>query len=605
MLNAQQSLRQYLAAKLPDYMLPAAFVALDVLPLTSNGKVDRKALPVPVWDMRATTVVPQTAVEQTLADIWAAVLRLESVGVQDNFFELGGDSILALQMVSRAAQAGVSLSPRQIFQYQTIAELAAVAETSTASVKADVAVGAVPLTPIQQWFFEQDVADPHHFNQAVCLELPLGVDRDRLDQAIQKVVTYHDALRLRFNQTDKGWQQWFAEPEAVGIEAVVWADLAELPEGEQGAAIATHADQLQASLNLADGPLVRVGAFDLGAKRPSQLLIVAHHLVVDGLSWRIWLEDLLLAYRQGNGGFSPKTASFKQWSLWLQSVTAQCQDNDALQYWQAIPQSFAIPVDHNTGENTAAAAQTINITLAPEYTEALLQDVPSTYNTHIDDVLLTALVQSFAEWMGESSLLLTLENYGRHPESLGGELNLARTVGWFTCLHPVYLQLVGNDRGEQLKAIKGQLRQVPHQGLSYGLLRYGAEVEGLAVEPSLSFNYLGQFDVLLAEAEGFRLLPTPGATSSPANRRSHLLDINGSIRHGQLQLEWIYSCNHYDRSTVANLAQSYLTALQQLIDHCQGIETQGYTPEDFNLVQLDQAALDAVLGQVTFQGGGR
>ncbi|MEL7313640.1 MAG: amino acid adenylation domain-containing protein, partial [Cyanobacteria bacterium J06559_3] len=598
-----QILRQYLAEKLPDYMLPTAFIFLDVLPLTSNGKVDRQALPAPVWESATTETVPQTAVEQTLADIWAAVLRLGSVGVRDNFFELGGDSILALQMVSRAAQAGVSLSPRQIFQHQTIAELAALAGTTATSVEADLVVGSVPLTPIQHWFFEQKLAHPHHFNQAACLELPLTVDRDRLDQAIQKVMAYHDALRLRFSKTDEGWQQWFAEPELSVVDSVAWVDLTALSKAEQTEAIAAHADQLQASLNLASGPLVRVGGFELGTERPSQLLIVIHHLVVDGLSWRILLEDLLLAYQQADGGFLPKTASFKQWSLWLQSVTSQCEDKDTLRYWQTMPQNFVIPVDYNTRENIAAATQTVTIELSSQYTQALLQDVPSTYNTQINDVLLTALLQVFAKWTGERSLLLTLENYGRRPEVLGGELNLARTVGWFTCLHPVYLQLIGSDPGEHLKAIKGQLRQLPHEGLSYGLLRYGAEVEGLAVEPPISFNYLGQFDTLLAEAEGFRLLPTPRASNSPGNRRSHLLDINGWIRHGQLQIEWTYSQNYHDRTTVEGLAQNYLAALQQLIDHCQDARQQGYTPDDFNLVQLDQATLDAVLGKVTFQGG--
>ena len=536
-------------------------------------------------------------------DIWAGVLRLESVGVHDNFFELGGDSILALQMVSRAAHAGVLLSPRQIFQHQTIAKLAVVAGTLAMPTKAELAIGPVPLTPIQCWFFEQNLANPHHFNQAVCLELPPAVDRDRLNQAVQKVVAHHDALKLRFSKTDKGWQQEFTELES--IELVTWVDLTALSEGEQAEAIVTHADKLQASLDLENGPLVNVMGFDLGGRRPGQLLIVMHHLVVDGLSWRILLEDLLLAYRQGNEGvlFPPKTSSFKHWSLCLQSTVAQCEDKNTRQYWQDIPQGLTIPIDHCTGENIAAKAAKVAVALSPQDTYALVQEVPSTYNTQINDVLLTALVQVFASWTGESSLLLTLENHGRHPEVLGAELNLARTVGWFTCLHPVYLQLMGGDLSEQLKAIKGQLRQLPHQGLSYGLLRYGLEVEGLAVDPPVSFNYLGQFDALLAEAEGFRLLSTSGATSSHQNRRSHLLDINGWIRNSQLQLEWTYSQNHHDRTTVEGLAQKYLEALQQLINHCQKAEVKGYTPEDFNLVTLDQAALDAVLGKVTFQGG--
>lgn len=638
-------LRTFLSEKLPDYMLPAAFVSLAAMPLTSNGKVDRKALPVPTWESVKTGTAPQTAVEHTLADIWAAVLRLKSVGVHDNFFELGGDSILALQMVSRAAQAGILLSPQQIFQHQTISELAAVAGTTAhASAGIDLAVGEVPLTPIQRWFFEQNLASPHHFNQAVYLELPPVVDRDRLNQAIQQVMTYHDVLRLRFKQTDEGWRQHFAvmeTPESPAAKLIPWFDLSSLSEGEQAQAIATHANELQSSLNLESGPLVQVGGFDLGFHRPSQLLIVIHHMVVDGLSWRILLEDLLLAYRGGtflaldnegapmrdetsplsqgsddkgraltqgvdifnwnNSQLPPKTQSFKQWALWLQEVTNQCKD--AISYWRTIPRDFSIPVDFCRGENNAAVAETVTIAISPRYTQALLQEVPSTYNTQINDVLLTALVKAFADWTGKQSLLITLENYGRHPEVLGGELNLSHTVGWFTCLHPLYLELASTDPGEQLKAVKAQLRQLPHQGLSYGLLRYEAGVEDLSVEPPVSFNYLGQFDAFLTDAEGFCLLPTPGATSSPQNRRLHLIDINGWIRNRQLQLEWSYSRHHYRRSTVESLAQRYLQALQLLIDHCQFADDQGYTPEDFSLAQLDQATLNAVLGKVRFQGG--
>ncbi|MEB3357183.1 MAG: amino acid adenylation domain-containing protein [Synechococcales bacterium] len=604
-------LRSFLAKKLPDYMLPTAFIPLEVLPLTSNGKVDRRSLPTPVWESTVLETPPQTPVEQTLAEIWSAVLRLETVGVQDNFFELGGDSILALQMVSRAAQAGLSLSPRQIFQYQTIADLAAVAEATTApAVEPTVETGRVPLTPIQNWFFEQGLANPHYFNQAVYLELPLGVDRDRLDRAIQQVVNRHDVLRLRFEQADTGWQQQFSE--AAGVEPITWFDLSSLLEGDQAQAIEWLADELQASLHLEQGPLMRVGGFDLGRERPNRLLILMHHLVVDGLSWRILLEDMLLAYRQLDPQglkiapeeplqLPPKTQSFKQWATWLQTAISQAEE--ALPYWQNLPQPSPLPLDQSPGENTVAAAETLTVALLPQHTQALLQTVPLAYKTEINDVLLTALMQVLANWTGRRSHLLTLENHGRHPEALGGELNLSRTVGWFTGLYPVELQLTGSETGDQLKAIKAQLRQVPHRGLSYGLLRYGVGSEGLAVQPQISFNYLGQFDGLMAEAAGFRLLATPGMTSDRRNERSHLIDINGWIRDGQLQMAWTYSRHHHHRSTLEQLTHEYLEALQRLVAHCQSTGYQEYCPGDFSLVQLDQATLEAVLGNVTFQGG--
>jgi len=526
------------------------------------------------------------------------------VGLHDNFFELGGDSILALQMVSRAAQAGLSLSPRQIFQHQTIAELATVVETTAAAVVPTVEAGMVPLTPIQQWFFEQNWANPHYFNQAVCLELPPDVDRGCLDRAIQQVAAHHDGLRLRFECTAEGWQQRYAE--ASTVEPVVWYDLSSFPKDDQVREVERLANQLQASLHLEKGALMRVGGFDLGAEHPSRLLIVMHHLVVDGLSWRILLEDLLLAYRQGTQGVKAqlpaKTHSFKQWANWLQSALKQAQE--ALPYWQELPQPSPLPLDQSTGENTMATAETVAVALSSHHTQALLQTVPLAYKTEINDLLLTALMQVLTEWTRARLHVVTLENHGRHPEILGGELNLSRTVGWFTGLHPVALQLPGNDPGEQLQAIKAQLRRVPHQGVSYGLLRYGAGHEGLVVQPPISFNYLGQFDGLLAEAAGFRLLESPGATSDGRHGRSHLIDINGWIRDDQLHLAWTYSHHHHRRSTLEHLANRYLEALQRLITHCQTAEPQAYSPEDFSLVQLDQATLEAVLGTVTFQGGG-
>ncbi|MDB9524397.1 amino acid adenylation domain-containing protein [Oscillatoria sp. CS-180] len=599
-----QNLKNHLADQLPSYMLPAAFVELESLPLTRNGKVDRRSLPAPTWESETAEALPQTLIEQRLADIWASVLRLETVGLNDNFFDLGGDSILALQMVSRAAQAGLSISPRQIFQHQTIAELATVIETAAAGVIAPMAeTGNVPLTPIQQWFFKQNLANPHHFNQAVYLELPLAADRGCLDRAIQQVVNHHDVLRLRFEPTHGDWQQHYAEAPEVG--AITWYDLSSLTEDDQAQKVEQLANELQASLRLETGPLIRIGGFNLGLERPSRLLIVMHHLVVDGLSWRILLADLLLAYQQELRGVTaqlpPKTHSFKQWATWLESINGQAEE--ARPYWQTLPQSSSLPLDQNTGENTVAVAATVRASLSSHQTQALLQEVPSLHNVQMDDVLLTALVQVLTNWTEARSHLVMLENYGRYPDIWGNELNLSRTVGWFTCLHPVALQLAGEELGEQLKSVKTQLRQVPHQGLSYGLLRYSMDVEELARQPQISFNYLGQFDGLLAEANGFRLLETPGKTHDGRNKRSHLIEINSRIRDGQLQMDWTYSQHHHHRSTLEHLADQYIVALQELMTYCQSAAPQLYSPGDFSLVQLDQTTLEAVLGNVTFQGG--
>ncbi len=595
------ALRQFLLSRVPDYMLPAQFICLEVLPLTANGKIDRRALPAPNWE-RDQFGLPQTDLEQRLAAIWAAALRLKAVGLHDNFFDLGGDSILALQIVSRAAQEGITIGPKQLFQHQTIAELAAVAHLGEViQISQAPATGPVPLTPIQHWFFEQGLAEPHHFNQSVCLELPLKVDHDALDAAVAAVYQHHDALRLRFTWCDRNWQQQYTDAPPPVIQ---WTDLAALDRRQQDAAITQQAQILQASLDLQAGPLVVVGGFNLGDVRPSQLLIVIHHLVVDGVSWRILLTDLHQAYQQATVGptiaLRPKTHSYQQWANQLKDRATSPEIAEAGEAWQSLIQSsvLALPQDGLPGDDTTASQQ-IKATLAVPQTQALLQTVPSVYNTQITPVLLTALMQTLVPWMSQSKILIDLENYGRFSETL----DLSRTVGWFTCLYPVCLSLEPGELAEQLRSIKKQLLTIPHQGLSYGLLRYLQNQQSLAISPAISFNYLGQLDLgEFEKAQDFRRIASPAANQSDLNSRVHEIDINCWVEDDRLQMEWTHSPRHQQSQTIDQLAHQFVTNLETLIALCSSRQDVDYTPSDFGLVQLDQTALDAVLAQVSFAG---
>ncbi|MEH2536066.1 amino acid adenylation domain-containing protein, partial [Bradyrhizobium sp. AZCC 1614] len=293
-------LRHHLQHTLPDYMVPAGFVVLDQLPLTPNGKLDRKALPAPDWQGSSDAIAPRTPTEATLAAIWRDVLKLDRISVNDNFFALGGDSIQSIQLVARANRVGLSLSARQVFEQQTIAGLAAVAGRATAvCAEQGLVQGEVPLTPIQRWLFEQELIAPHHFNQAVLLDCDPGLTPAALGEALRHLVRHHDALRLRFHRTEQGWHQVHAEEAEPAFEQI---DLSALDAAAQGAALARHADRLQASLELAAGPLVCAAWFDLGAQG-RRLLLILHHLVVDGVSWRILLDDLdaaVAALQQGD-----------------------------------------------------------------------------------------------------------------------------------------------------------------------------------------------------------------------------------------------------------------------------------------------------------------
>ncbi|HEX8651125.1 MAG TPA: non-ribosomal peptide synthase/polyketide synthase [Pyrinomonadaceae bacterium] len=602
-------LRKFLKQKLTEYMMPSAFVMLEAMPTTTSGKIDRRALPASVRvrpELDEALATPRTITEKVLADIWARVLGIEQVGIHDNFFELGGDSILSIQIIARANEAGLRLTPKQLFQHQTIAELAAVASTASATrFEQGVVAGRLPLTPIQHWFFEQHLADAHYWNQALLLEARRPLDPVLLEQVLTHLLLHHDALRLRFVREGSGWQQFNAGAEKHRVFSRV--DLSSVQETEQWAALEAAAAVLQSSLNLSEGPLVRVALFDFGAEKPSRLLLVIHHLAVDGVSWRILIEDLQTAYRQLSHHeaieLTPKTTSFKRWAERLTEYARSTDLQEELSYWlaEARAQTARLPLDHSEGANTEGSARTVSVSLNVEETRALLQDAPAAYHTQINDLLLTALAQAFTRWTGARSLLVDLEGHGR--EEIREGVDLSRTVGWFTTTFPVVLTTEEPfDPGGALKSTKEQLRRIPNRGIGYGLLRYlsgdakATEALRALAQAEVSFNYLGQFDQVLSQSELFKVAhESSGAARSARANRSHLLEINGRIVEGRLRLDWTYSENIHERGSVESLAHDYLEALRSLILHCQSPEAGGYTPSDFPLANLDQQRLDRLV----------
>jgi amino acid adenylation domain-containing protein/non-ribosomal peptide synthase protein (TIGR01720 family) len=592
---ASSDLRGFLSEKLPDYMIPGAFVMLDALPLTPNGKVDRKALPTPDTarqELQALEVAPRTRAEEILAQIWREVFHRDIQSIHDNFFELGGDSILSIQIISKANSAGLHLTPKQIFQHQTIAELAAVATTpETLKAFQGLVTGSLPLTPIQHWFFAQNLPNPHHFNQAFLLEVPPTLNPDLLQQALQQLLVHHDALRLRFNQTEACWQQFNALPdETVPFSRI---DLSTLQEEALSQTIESTSSQLQASLNLNSGPLLRVALFHLGTQKPSRLLLVIHHLAVDGVSWRILLEDIKTAYKQLESGkpiqLPPKTTSFKHWAEKLTEYAFSPAATKELTYWSNIstPKITHLPVDSKGGANTKASARSVKVSLTEKETRALLQEIHKAYHTQINDILLTALVQVLATWSGSNSVLIDLEGHGR--EEILPDVDLSRTVGWFTSIFPVLLELKATENlGDTIKFIKGQLRAIPNRGIGYGVLRYlsgDAEITSqlsFLPQAEVSFNYLGQFDWGMQSDSFIKLASeSVGSEHSQLGQRSHLLEMEGLVVENQLQLEWTYSSNFHSCATVESLAQDFAASLRTLIAHCLSADAGNYTPDVF------------------------
>ncbi|HEU5459374.1 MAG TPA: condensation domain-containing protein, partial [Pyrinomonadaceae bacterium] len=573
-------LREFVKAHMPEYMVPSIFMMLERFPMTSSGKVDRKALPAPDQsrpELATAMVAPRNEVEQTLAEIWQSVLGLETVGIYDSFFELGGDSILSIQVVSRASQKGLRLTPKQIFLNQTIAELALVVETAGES-KAEQGIvsGPVPLTPIQHLLFEQNFSDPHFYNQSALLQMHDRLDPVALESATRHLIEHHDGLRLRFTNDGAGWRQFNA-----GLEngtPFTNIDLSWLPGYQQSRTIEEISALLQRSLDLTEGPLVRIVLFELGAEEAQRLLLVFHHLVIDGVSWRVVVEDLQTALDQAQRRepvvLPQKTTSFREWATKLEQHAQSAEVKEETRFWRSTQHYNLqpLPLDFPFGENTEASSTSILVELNKAETQALLRDVPAAFHTEINDVLLAALVDALSEETGSRTLLVDLEGHGR--EEIVPDVDLSRTVGWFTTIYPVLLDVSDAANAEEmLAAVKQQLRAVPNKGIGYGLLRYmsnDAELYKSLPQAQVNFNYLGQFDQTVGQSSGFGPAPeSTGPTRTAEGRRMHVLEINGGIADGELSLAWNYSQNLHHRSTIERMAQRYLESLRSIIAQVQ------------------------------------
>ncbi|WP_437128258.1 amino acid adenylation domain-containing protein [Pseudomonas aeruginosa] len=590
----REALAAHLAASLPEYMVPAQWLALERMPLSPNGKLDRKALPAPeVSVAQAGYSAPRNAVERTLAEIWQDLLGVERVGLDDNFFSLGGDSIVSIQVVSRARQAGLQLSPRDLFQHQNIRSLALAAKAGAATAEQGPASGEVALAPVQRWFFERAIPNRQHWNQSLLLQARQPLDGDRLGRALERLQAQHDALRLRFREERGAWHQAYAEQAGEPL----WRRQA----GSEEALLAL-CEEAQRSLDLEQGPLLRALLVDM-ADGSQRLLLVIHHLAVDGVSWRILLEDLQRAYQQSLRGEAPrlpgKTSPFKAWAGRVSEYARGESMKAQLQFWRELLEGAPaeLPCEHPQGALEQRFATSVQSRFDRSLTERLLKQAPAAYRTQVNDLLLTALARVVCRWSGASSSLVQLEGHGR--EELFADIDLSRTVGWFTSLFPVRLSPVA-DLGESLKAIKEQLRAIPDKGLGYGLLRYLAGEESARVlaglpQARITFNYLGQFD---AQFDEMALLDpageSAGAEMDPGAPLDNWLSLNGRVFDGELSIDWSFSSQMFGEDQVRRLADDYVAELTALVDFCCDSPRHGATPSDFPLAGLDQARLDAL-----------
>lgn len=586
-LPGVEELRSFMKQQIPEYMVPSVFVEMEALPLTAHGKIDRRALPVPDQvrlELETQYVAPRSTAEETLANIWSKLLNVAQVGVHDNFFALGGDSILSIQVIDRAKQAGLELTPRLVFEHPTIAELAAALDDAEAvSAEQGLISGTAPLTPVQHWFFDHH-SYPQQFNTSMLLEVGQPLNPQVLEAAVAALMHHHDALRLRFERDGDAWLQVNdGALDAVPFEHI---ELRAVSAADKQTAIETAVANLQASFDPTSGPLVRVAYLDFGPGESHRLAFIFHHLITDGVSWRIFLDDFITAYRQSSQGrtvaLPPKTSAYQEWAWRLHALAQTEQMQAELAYWEQIGHAELepLPVDFVNGRNTYGTTESLTLSLTQDETHALLKEVPVAFGTQINDVLLTALTRALARWTGTRTLLVEMEGHGREP--LFDDIDLSRTIGWFTSIYPVLIDLENApDLPAELAAANAQLRAIPQNGIGYGILQYLCADESVRrtlqalPQPQINFNYLGQFNQMpdAAEAAGSTPYTLPmgmaaesvGPEQHPDDSRSAQLYIVGVVGGGEFALRCLYSCELHTFETIDAILRAYLDELRAII----------------------------------------
>ena len=610
-----KDIREFLQHSLPDYMIPADFIALDALPLTSNGKIDTSALPAPSGTrgtMSTEYTAPKSEVEIILTKIFAGLLKKEKVGIHDNFFELGGDSIMSIQVISRAREQGLFITPLQMFQNQTIAQLALVAQKRKKIVaEQGLLNGDVPLTPIQHFFFEQRFNNPHHWNQSVLFKIRQKLDPHCLEQTLRALLEHHDALRLRFKHNENNtayFSTHISSDETLEITQLSASTAEEIKEE-----IENHCLRMQKSLNLSEGPILKVALFQ--SDDYDHLAIIIHHLAMDGVSWRILLNDFQQAYTLAAASkdivLSAKSSSYREWALALINFAK----NEALKdlgFWQKMARSIsdALPIDFPDGSNLEKDKADLSCLLDKEHTTLLLTDAHKAYHTEINDLLLTALMRGYGKWSGRRQLLLHVEGHGR--EHIDDSIDTSHTIGWFTALYPLMLHLGrAIEAGDQIKEIKEQFHAVPHNGLSYGVLRYLNPDENISstLKPldkiNVIFNYLGQFDGNDDDGPFQATDAFQGPDHDAAAQRLAMIEINGQISNGLLRFTFSYSRERYKKSSIQSWADGFMSELKVILKHCKDPQERAKTASDFKMSGLDNKKLDKVLGQLGKSKKGR
>ncbi|URZ03767.1 non-ribosomal peptide synthetase [Clostridium felsineum] len=594
--------KKELSKELPSYMLPSYIVQIEKIPLTLNGKVDRKSLPeIDISEITEDKYEsPRNKIEEILVKVWEEVLGIEGIGIDHNYYELGGDSIKSIQIVSRLHKY-IKITIKDIMQYPTIRDLSEHVKYNNFEVEQGTVEGNVELSPIQEWFYKKDFSEKDYFNQAFVFYKKGGINEEILRKTFLELLKHHDALRMIYaeencevKQINRGLQQ---------LQNMFTIDKYDLRgDNNYSKTIEILSSKLQQGMDIERGILLKFGVFK--TKEEDYVLIAIHHLVIDIVSWKILLEDLENTYKSIEKGekviLPQKTTSYKEWTLKLKEYGNSKEIMREINYWKTIEDTDikTLPRDFKKCESTFGESENITVSLSNEKTEELLRKTSMAYNTQINDILLCALGLAVKEWSGNEKVLVSLEGHGR--EDIISDIYIDRTIGWFTSIYPVILDMAHSDNISYcIKNIKETLRHIPNEGIGYGILKYLTTSENnknikFKLKPEISFNYLGEF--VQSDKSLFKYSKlSPGESVSRSNKKLYSIEINGEISNGEFKLHFNYSTKEYKHENIKKLSEIYMNNLNKIIEHCESKKISEKTPWDYGDKDLSIEDLDKII----------
>ena len=588
----KESLRNYLQSKLPGYMIPKYYIELEKLPLTPMGKINRKVLPGADGEdlIKNEYVAPRSKEEKLLVSVWEDVLKRDSISIKDSFYNLGGDSIKSIQIAARLKQHGYTLKIQHILQVPVLEQLTKYLEVSTRTIDQSIVTGAVDFTPVQRYFFEDPIFKVHHhFNQSVVLKSKEALSHNFLAKSIAALMEQHDVLRMVYKKQEGNWMQ-FNQDLSSSDTPVAFYDLREEENGLE--VMADLGAKLQSGFDLEAGPLLKVGHFRL--KDGDRLALIIHHLVVDGVSWRILLEDLSTLYAQCAAGenlkLPLKTDSFQRWASLQKEYAYGDNQKSEKPYWENICSESvpAFPMDMEKQESSIKMDSSVSFSLDESITELLQTQVHGAYNTEINDVLLTGLGLAIKDTFGLDKSVVRMEGHGR--EDIIADVDISRTVGWFTSAYPFVLNLADSKSAiTSLIEVKEDLRRIPNKGIGYGIQKYLSDGFNDVPQNSIEFNYLGDFGYNVSnKSDSFFEYSSENIGSSVASEieSDAILSISGMLVSGQLTLSIRFSKELHHLKTIENFADSYQKNLVALITELSVIKENQLTPSDLTFKGL-------------------